>query len=151
MRFMLKFPPPIWMLVFLIAAALAGLAVPWRRLLDLRVITIGCLLVALGMLSAFWAFGLFTTEKTDISPTAPTSKLVVTRGPYRFTRNPMYLGLVFFSAGIAFLTGSLPFFAVPVLVFAVANWAHIPFEEEKMRRLFGADYDRYAASVRRWL
>ena len=63
----------------------------------------------------------------------------------------MYLGLVLLSLGIAFWAGAVPMFVVPVLVFAVANWVHIPFEEAKMRRQFGAAYEAYAAKVRRWL
>ena len=49
----------------------------------------------------------------------------------------MYLGLVLATLGIAFSVGSPPMFAVPLLVFATANWAHIPFEEAKMRSQFG--------------
>jgi protein-S-isoprenylcysteine O-methyltransferase Ste14 len=40
---------------------------------------------------------------------------------------------------------------VPIAVFATTNWAHIPFEEAKMRRQFGAAYDNYVAQVRRWV
>jgi len=148
---MLRFPPPVWMFFFLIVATVVSFVSPWKSLIDLQSIPLGIVFLALGALSAFWAFGLFAREKTDINPTSPTSRLVVTSGPYRFTRNPMYLGLVLFSTGVAFLVGSVPFFAVPLLVFAVANGVHIPFEEAKMRRLFGAEYDRYTASVRRWI
>jgi protein-S-isoprenylcysteine O-methyltransferase Ste14 len=42
-------------------------------------------------------------------------------------------------------------FAVPVVVFAAANWAHIPFEEAKMRRQFGTPFDSYTNQVRRWI
>jgi protein-S-isoprenylcysteine O-methyltransferase Ste14 len=42
-------------------------------------------------------------------------------------------------------------FAAPVALFATANWVHIPFEEAKMRRQFGAAYDDYVASVRCWI
>jgi protein-S-isoprenylcysteine O-methyltransferase Ste14 len=40
---------------------------------------------------------------------------------------------------------------VPFAVFATANWVHIPFEEAKLRRQFGASYDDYASRVRRWV
>jgi protein-S-isoprenylcysteine O-methyltransferase Ste14 len=63
----------------------------------------------------------------------------------------MYLGLVVFTLGIAFCIGSLPMFAVPLLVFATANWVHIPFEEAKMRRQFGITFDEYIHRVRRWI
>jgi protein-S-isoprenylcysteine O-methyltransferase Ste14 len=63
----------------------------------------------------------------------------------------MYLGLTIFTLGIALCARSLPMFAVPVLVFATANWAHIPFEEAKMRRQFGVAFDDYTRTVRRWI
>jgi protein-S-isoprenylcysteine O-methyltransferase Ste14 len=63
----------------------------------------------------------------------------------------MYLGLVILSSGIAVWVGSWPFFLAPIAVFATANWVHIPFEEAKMRRQFGEEYDSYVRRVRRWL
>ena len=72
-------------------------------------------------------------------------------GPYRFTRNPMYLGLVIVTLGIAVWVGAWPMFIAPIAVFATANWVHIPFEEVKMRRQFGATYDGYVGRVRRWV
>ena len=77
-------------------------------------------------------------------------KLIAT-GPYRYTRNPMYLGLVIVSLGIAILIGAWPMFLAPIAVFATANWVHIPFEEAKMRRQFGSTYDDYVGRVRRWV
>jgi len=44
-----------------------------------------------------------------------------------------------------------PMFGAPIALFATANWVHIPFEEAKMRRQFGAVYDNYVAVVRRWI
>ena len=73
------------------------------------------------------------------------------RGPFRITRNPMYLGLVIVTVGVAFWVGHLPMFAVPLLVFATANGVHIPFEEDKLRRQFGAAFDDYLRRVRRWI
>ena len=72
-------------------------------------------------------------------------------GPYQFTRNPMYLGLVLLTLGIAIWAGAWPMFGAPVALFATANWVHIPFEEAKMRRQFGAVYDNYVTRVRRWI
>ena len=63
----------------------------------------------------------------------------------------MYLGLVALSLGIAVWIGSWPMFMAPFAVFATVNWVHIPFEEAKMRRQFGAAYDDYVAWVRRWV
>ena len=124
---------------------------PWKAIVDLTFIPIGAVFIVLGVASAFWAAGIFRREGTEINPTSPENKKLVVRGPFGLTRNPMYLGLVLASLGIALCAGSLPMFAVPLLVFATANWAHIPFEEAKMRRQFGADFDAYTRRVPRWL
>jgi protein-S-isoprenylcysteine O-methyltransferase Ste14 len=148
---MVKLPPPVWTLFYLIAATVASVLYPWKSLADLTILPLGVVLIVAGFASAFWAAGLFRSEGTEINPTSATNKTLVVRGPFAFTRNPMYLGLVLASLGIAFCAGSAPMFIVPVLVFATANWAHIPFEEEKMRRQFGAAYDDYTRRVRRWV
>ena len=64
--------------------------------------------------------------------------------------NPMYLGLVVLSLGVAVATGATLMFVAPLLMFATANWVHIPFEEAKMRRQFGPAFNDYAPNVRRW-
>ena len=148
---MLKLPPPIWALIYLAIAVALSLAHTWRSLIDLRVIPLGITLIATGATSMFWAVSVFRSEGTELNPTSETNKRLVVRGPFRITRNPMYLGIVLVSLGIAFWVGSLPMFAVPILAFATANWVHIPFEEAKMRRQFGADFDDYTAKVRRWV
>jgi protein-S-isoprenylcysteine O-methyltransferase Ste14 len=115
------------------------------------IVPLGIALIVAGVGSAFWAAMLFRSEGTEIDPTSESNKVLVVRGPFRITRNPMYLGLVLASLGIAFCVGSLPMFAVPLLVFATANFVHIPFEEAKMRRQFGAAYDDYTRRTPRWL
>ena len=119
--------------------------------MDLRVVWLGVALIAVGFAMAFWAALLFRREGTELNPTSETNKSLVLRGPYRFTRNPMYLGLIFLTLGVGFAVGSLPMFAVPLLLFATANWVHIPFEEAKMHRQFGAAFGKYTSQVRRWI
>ena len=148
---MVNLPPPVWTLVYLIIAGVLSAFYPWKAIVDLTFIPLGALLIVLGVASAFWAAGIFRREGTEINPTSPENKKLVVRGPFRLTRNPMYLGLVLASLGIAFCVGSLPMFAVPLLVFATANWAHIPFEEAKMRRQFGDAFDDYTRRTPRWL
>ena len=99
-----------------------------------------------------WAFRLFRAWRTRRSTRLPTTnRALVVRGPFRLTRNPMYLGLVIAAVGMAILVGVWPMLAAPVAVFFTANFVHIPFEEAKMRRQFGGDFDAYAGRVRRWV
>ena len=148
---MVKLPPPVWAFLYLVAAGALSWMYHWRRLVDLRIAWLSVALIAIGFAIAFWAFSLFRFESTELNPTSETNKSLVIRGPYRFTRNPMYLGLVVLMLGVAFGVGALPMFAVPVLLFATANWVHIPFEEAKMHRQFGGAFGAYTSQVRRWI
>jgi len=108
-------------------------------------------LVAVAFIAPVWAFVLFRREGTEIDPTSSTNRKLITSGNYQFTRNPMYLGLVILTLGVALWVGAWPMFIAPVAIFATANWVHIPFEEAKMRRQFGATYENYVERVRRWV
>ncbi|VIO66511.1 hypothetical protein CI1B_16330 [Bradyrhizobium ivorense] len=148
---MLKLPPPIWTLIYILLAALLSWWLGWPTPAGLPIPLLGIVLVAVAFVPPVWAFMLFQREGTEIEPTSPTNRALVTRGPYRFTRNPMYSGLVLLALGIAIWVGAWPMFIAPIAVFATTNWVHIPFEEAKMRRQFGAAYDDYVARVRRWV
>jgi protein-S-isoprenylcysteine O-methyltransferase Ste14 len=148
---MLRLPPPIWGAFYLVIFGTLSALLPWRESLDLRAVAAGIAIAVLGFAVSVSAALLFRSEGTELNPTSETNKTLVIRGPYRYTRNPMYLGLVILTFGIALIVGSLPMFAVPVLIFATANWVHIPFEEAKMRRQFGSTYDDFTLRVRRWI
>jgi protein-S-isoprenylcysteine O-methyltransferase Ste14 len=148
---MLRLPPPVWAFIFLLIVGVASVFTPWHTPHEFRSVPLGATLVVAGFALAVWAAMLFRREGTEILPTSATNKKLVVRGPFRFTRNPMYLGLVVASLGIAFWVGDPPMFAVPILVFATANWVHIPFEEAKMRRQFGEAFDDYCRRTRRWI
>jgi len=139
-------------MIFLLLAAAASWALGWPRLgwppahekVGTTVFFVGCILPV-------WAFFLFRHENTEIDPTSDANRALVVRGPYRFSRNPMYLGLIVVALGTAILVGCWPMLIVPVAVFLTANYVHIPYEEAKMRRQFGGAYDAYVGRVRRWL
>jgi len=145
----LKIPPPIWGIAMLLLAYAAGwiLASP----VIFRSTPLAVLIGVLGFLLAGWGERTFAAEGTDILPASPTNKKLVTRGPFRYTRNPMYSGLVMMALGFAFYFGTLPFYVVPVLLFLLCNFSFIPFEEAKMQRQFGDQYTDYLRRVRRWV
>jgi protein-S-isoprenylcysteine O-methyltransferase Ste14 len=79
------------------------------------------------------------------------SSQLVTWGPYRFTRNPMYVGLTLAYLGEAGILRQIwPVILLPLVV-AYVNWIVIPVEESKLREVFGEEYERYQKKVRRWL
>lgn len=146
---MLRLPPPIWTLIWLLLTAGLSWMLHWPR--GLQSTPVGVALALLGLVTPIWAMVLFRRAGTEIKPTSPANKALVTSGPYAFTRNPMYLGLVIVSLGIAIWVGAWPMLLAPLATFATASFVHIPFEEAKMRRQFGEAFDAYAARVRRWL
>jgi protein-S-isoprenylcysteine O-methyltransferase Ste14 len=113
--------------------------------------TIGGLLLAAGVvLGPIWGIRTLYAARTAIRPDKPATVLV-TDGPYRFSRNPLYLSLTLMHAGIALIANSLwaLLFLVPV-TFAMSRFVIRP-EERYLERRFGAAYERYRTSVRRWI
>ena len=147
----LKLPPPFWALAMLLIAYGLERSFPWAALIYARSLTNAILMVVAGVALAAWSVRTFAAAGTELAPASASNKRLVTDGPFRFTRNPMYLGLVLAMVGVAFFMGTLPFFAVPVLVFVLCNLVFIPFEEAKMRRQHGNPYTDYLHRVRRWI
>lgn len=110
----------------------------------------GALLVVAGaamMLAAAW---LFRRLDTGVQPSQPTT-VIATTGPYRWTRNPMYLGMALTYAGLAIgLDGPIAFALLPLVLIAIQTQV-IAREERYLDAKFGDDYRRYKAGVRRWL
>ena len=148
---MLKLAPPIWTLIYLLLCVSLSWSLGWPMIPGFPLPSLGIALVALAFIPPVWAFVLFRREDTEINPTSPANRKLVTRGPYQFARNTMYLGLVTLALGIAVWIGAWPMFIAPLAVFATVSWVHIPFEEAKMRRQFGAANDDYVVRARRWV
>ena len=148
---MLNLPPPFWALAWTLIGVGASYLMGWPRLPGPSLVWPGVALVVLGAGLSVMAAMLFRREGTEINPTSPANRQLVTSGPFGLTRNPMYLGLILVTLGIALWVGAWPMLLAPIAIFATTNWVHIPFEEEKMRRQFGASFDAYATKVRRWI
>jgi protein-S-isoprenylcysteine O-methyltransferase Ste14 len=131
-----RFPPPF---VYL-GALLLGLAA--ERFVTLRSFGIDWRLLV--------AAGLFRRLGTNVPPSQPTT-LIATTGPYRWTRNPMYLGMALSYAGLAIgFDGPIAFALLPLVLIAIQTQV-IAREERYLEAKFGDDYRRYKAEVRRWL
>ena len=150
-NWVLKIPPPVWALAMLAVAFGIDRAMDGRAIFLFRSSALALLFGVGGFALAAWGRTTFAKEDTEIIPTSPSNKKLVTRGPFRFSRNPMYSGLVLLTLGIAFYAGTLPFFAVPVLLFLLCNFVFIPFEEAKMQHQFDTQYTDYLHRVRRWI
>lgn len=92
----------------------------------------------------------FRRAKTSMVPMKPTTALV-TSGPYRLTRNPMYLGMAVLYVALALALGVIWALAVlPFVIFAVDRLV-IAREEPYLERKFGEQYRQYKGRVRRWV
>ena len=144
-------PPPLWALLLL--AATYGLSLlPGLNTLPIwptRPLGLSVIVGALAIL--FGAMLQFRLANTQLMPNSPTNNALVTGGVFGITRNPMYLAMTLFCLGGALWLGRPIMLLAPVLMFAVANWVFIPFEEAKMRRQFPETFDAYCKRVRRWL
>ena len=105
----------------------------------------GLLVIAAGLFE-------FRRARTTVNPMKPdTTSALVTGGIYRFTRNPMYLGLALVLLAIMVFFSN-PLGLIPVVVFVVwMNELQIAPEERALRARFGETFDEYCARVRRWL
>lgn len=103
-----------------------------------------------GFAIMMWGWWLFQKQDVAICPTAHTGKLIFD-GPYRFSRNPMYLGIVMILLGVALFMGTPPFFLAAAVYFVILNSVFIPLEEQKLSSSFGPEYLEYKKRVRRWL
>jgi protein-S-isoprenylcysteine O-methyltransferase Ste14 len=148
------FPPPF----LFVAGFLVGLALErwgWRipiaadGLRALFVVT-GWLGVIAGLFLAGWGLLVFFRARTAIIPSHPASRLV-TSGPYRFSRNPMYVGLSAQYLGLALLFNvAWPLLLFPVVILALVRLV-IRREERYLADAFGDEYVLYGQRVRRWL
>jgi protein-S-isoprenylcysteine O-methyltransferase Ste14 len=143
-------PPPILMLVLLLLATLLTAVAPIGSVPVPFQGPIAVLLILAGLGSAAAGFFTFKSRGAPVRPGSAPTQLVLS-GPYRVTRNPMYLGLLLISIGCFFAVQSLWFVVPPILFFWVINFRLIPFEEQLMKEHFGAEYDTYRQRVRRWL
>lgn len=144
-----KIPPPVYAL--LSAGLMYGLDqhAPLLRLPDMHWLAL--LPLTFGGALDGWALLHFLRARTTINPWTPhkTCQLVI-RGPYRFTRNPMYLGLLNLQLAWALWLGSLSPWLLPPLFVWVINRVQIRPEEAMLRQIFGAEYEAYTQQVGRW-
>ncbi len=148
-----RFPPPFIYVLLLILGFFLQRAwpigiVPLGASIIVR--TAGALLIIFAVLLAGSAIGAFRFAKTPVIPVRPTTALVLV-GPFRFTRNPMYLGFLLASAGIALMSNALwPLLMTPVTVLVI-NQVVIAREERYLTAKFGDAYTAYKSRVRRWI
>ena len=109
----------------------------------------GAVLIGLGGVLGAWGVILFRRARTGVVPFSEATVLVRS-GPYRFTRNPMYLGMAGVLAGTAIWLGSItPWLVLPAFIRIIGERFIAP-EEAMLESVFGTPYVEYKSAVRRW-
>ncbi len=145
------FPPPLVVL----ALSILGLGLQWHKPLVFQEnhrsywLYVGIILVILSGILAFSARQIMRIQRTPIIFSMPTT-VIVSKGPFRFTRNPLYLSLVMLYAGVGVVANSLWF---ALLLGGLIFFLRIVIlrEEEYLEHKFGNEYVLYKSTVRRWL
>ena len=143
-------PPIAWAL-----AVLAGLALQWVAPLPFMPAEapagwLGGMVFVLALALVAWAIATITRAGSNVPTNMPSTTIVQT-GPYRFTRNPIYLGMFLGLVGLAIGFDSLWLFGTLAPFALVIRYGVVAREEAYLERKFGDAYRHYRARVRRWL
>ena len=149
-----RIPPPMLLVVCLVVGWVLDWARAWPVLSATRWygprVALSSALILLGLGLMVYCAHLFKRAQTRIEPWRPTS-CIITNGPYRYSRNPIYLGFIITGVGIAFAFNSC-WILWSVLAFVlIANKLVIEREEKYLEEKFGESYSNYRRETRRWI
>lgn len=148
----LKIPPPLYLMIFALLMSWLNYFFPSPHWLSPYSLLLASLLCGVALVIIFWSAGLFFRVKTTVSPLSPNKSCqLVMAGPYRFTRNPMYLSLFLMLIAWALYLGSLSSALLLTLWIPTLNRWQIKPEEHALEQIFGEQYLAYKNTVRRWL
>jgi protein-S-isoprenylcysteine O-methyltransferase Ste14 len=144
--------PPILLLAVLVASWVLGRALPlaWPGTDDGPARTVGIAIGIAGLLLFVWAAMTLKRHHTTILPDKGADHLV-TDGPYRFRRNPIYIAHVMILLSIAELTKNIWFVLLALLYAVLVTWLAVMPEERHLEAKFGDAYRAYKATTRRWI
>ena len=142
--------PPLYLFTSLAIMVLLHFFVPVYAVLSYPVNAIGLIPLAVGIMLNLAADSALKKHGTTVRPFEDATTLVTT-GVYRYSRNPMYLGMMLILVGVALLMGSMtPCVIVPGFAVVIAR-VFVKPEETLLAKQFGQNWETYRDSVRRWL
>lgn len=142
--------PPAYFFLCLVAGVGLHLVFPIVQIIPWPYRLASLIPFLLGGWITIWADQIFKQRGTTVKPHLDPSVLV-TDGPFRISRHPMYLGMMLILLGIAFLSGSAISFISPIAFAIVIQVRVMLMEERTLERLFGAQYTAYRKRVRAWI
>ena len=111
---------------------------------------LGLFLILSGISLVFVSFRFMRKMKTTFIPDG-TPEVLISSGPFKFSRNPIYLGMLIILVGVAFLMSSLSAIIIAFVFGIIINFTWIAHEEKKLHELFSEDWENYTSKVRRWI
>ena len=143
-------PPPLIFAAGLAAGLLANRIRPTSLLPQALSRVLGWPLVVGGLSFGLWGFREMRRAGTNVDPYRPTTA-IVERGPYAFTRNPLYVGMALVYAGVSARANALPAGLLLPVVLHLVDRGVVKREERYLEGKFGEEYRRYKGRVRRWI
>jgi len=145
-----KILPPTHFFFCLIIALAMHYLLPIKQIINPPYNWLGFLFFAIGGILNIWADQIFKKSQTTIKPGEEPSVFIQT-GPYKISRNPMYLGVTLLLIGIGFILGSITSFIGFILFIILMEIIFIQEEERTLLAKFGEEYKAYKQKVRRWI
>jgi len=121
-----------------------------KQIVHPPLIYLGWLLIIAGSALNIWSDQLFKKQKTTVKPNKKPTRLI-DYGPFRISRNPMYLGMAVILFGVGIFLGTITAFTGAVLFIIAMEIYFISDEEKSMHEAFGSEFENYKAKVRRWI
>ena len=145
-----KILPPIYFYACIVISVTLHFFFPIDEIIKLPYNWLGFLFFFLGGILNIWTDQLFKKVNTTVKPFEKPSKLIQ-KGPFKISRNPMYLGMALLLIGIGFVLGSITSFVGFVLFIVAMEISFINQEEKILLEVFGAEFEAYKKKVRRWI
>ena len=139
--------PPVILLVSIVLQIILLFSFPIS--VDLSSL-LGLILFLSGISLVFVSFRFMRKMKTTFIPDG-TPEVLISSGPFKFSRNPIYLGMLTILVGVAFLMSSLSAIIIAFVFGIIINFTWIAHEEKKLHELFSEDWENYSSKVRRWI
>ena len=140
--------PPVYFIIFLILSLLSYFAP--LKIIPVPYNYLGTTSIILGVALNLWTDSLLKKAETNVKYHTKPNRLVVS-GPFRISRNPMYLGMLLILLGICVLVHSVISFVFPLVFIFIIETKFVPVEEKNMEESFREEYLEYKKNVRRWI
>jgi protein-S-isoprenylcysteine O-methyltransferase Ste14 len=145
-----KILPPTYFVISIGAMLALHFLLPIMTIISFPWVLLGGIPISIGIGFNLVADGMFQRAQTTVKP-FEESRILVTDGLFRLSRNPMYVGFAFILAGLGVFLGSLTPFGVVIVFIVLMDRCFICVEEQMLARKFGPAFQAYQQQTRRWL